>query len=78
MHTMRHAVPDWEFALLLLFVPPVGAIIWKVLAFGWAAAVQGGTLSTETKKRQKFEFWSILIALYIVSLMGLLARLGYI
>ncbi len=45
------------------------------LSRGWARTVQGGVVSDRTKRRQKFEFWSLLIVMYTVTLgMTLYAR----
>ena len=36
------------------------------MARGWAEIVQGGNVSEATQKRQKWEFWLVLIAAYLL------------
>jgi hypothetical protein len=62
-----------DIALLLLF-SPVGACIWWLMSRGWAKAVQGGTVSEKTVKRQRVEFWGLLVAAYIVEAIGALMK----
>jgi len=46
--------------------PPIGAVLWRFKARGWANFVQGGSVSQQTKDRQKREFWFVLGALYLI------------
>ena len=41
-------------------------ILWFLASRGWASAVQGGAVSDKTKRRQKIEFFVVLIAMYAV------------
>lgn len=41
-------------------------ILWWLASRGWATAIQGGTVSDKTKRRQKIEFYIVLIAMYAV------------
>jgi len=45
----------------------MASLIW-LMSRGWAASVQGGGPSEETKRRQKLEFWIVLITMYIIGL----------
>jgi hypothetical protein len=62
------ATPLWEQIAIVLIGPPVMACAWWVLSRGWAKTVQGGMASERTKRRQKVEFWGLLIAMYAVTL----------
>jgi hypothetical protein len=42
------------------------AILFRFMARGWALTVQGGTVSQKTQKRQRIEFWGMLILLYLI------------
>jgi len=61
------ALPLPQLILLDVVSPPVIAGIWWLMSGGWAAGVQGGSTSTETKSRQTLEFWAILILLYVMA-----------
>jgi hypothetical protein len=63
---MQQASPLWVQMLTLIFGPPVMACLVWLLSRGWAMGVQGGRVSEKTKRRQKIEFWSVLIGLYIL------------
>jgi len=64
---IRHvAAPLSEQIFYDLIIPPVGTAIWWLLSRGWAATVQGGSVSETTKRRQKIEFFVILIAAYVL------------
>ena len=63
---MELPLPLWQQLLFLAFGPVILALIMRQLMRGWAHAVQGEELSEETKNRQRFEFWSVLIVLYVV------------
>jgi bacteriorhodopsin len=60
------ALPLTEQVLLDVVAPPVATCLWWLMARGWAASVQGGEVSSTTKKRQKWEFFAILIAGYLL------------
>lgn len=62
------ALPLGQQILFLLFSPPIGALLWLFMARGWARQVQGGTISDQTKQRQKKLFWGFLIFMYIFNL----------
>jgi hypothetical protein len=52
------------------------AALWWIVSRGWATTVQGGVVSERTKRRQKIEFWAVLILMYLVVFgMFLYARL---
>jgi hypothetical protein len=51
--------------LLDLVAPPVLASIWWLFSRGWAAGVQAGQVSDQTKKRQKAGFVVVLVLLYL-------------
>jgi TRAP-type mannitol/chloroaromatic compound transport system permease small subunit len=53
---------------VLIFFPPCGACIWWLLSRGWAKIVQGANISERTVKRQRYEFWILLIAAYALLL----------
>jgi hypothetical protein len=36
------------------------------MARGWAMTVQGETISQKTQKRQRIEFWGMLIMMYLL------------
>jgi hypothetical protein len=42
--------------------------LWWFAARGWALTVQGGTASSKTKRRQKVEFYVVLVVMYVVGL----------
>ncbi len=60
------ALPLTQQILLDLVIPPLGAAAWSLMARGWAAIAQGGAISEQTKRRQKREFWGLLIAAYLL------------
>jgi phosphate/sulfate permease len=41
--------------------------MWWLMSRGFAATVQGGAVSEKTQRRQKIEFWVILIVAYAMS-----------
>jgi hypothetical protein len=64
---IRHtAAPLYQQILYDIFIPPVGAVLWWLMSRGLATTVQGGTVSEETKRRQKFEFVVVLIVTYLI------------
>ena len=60
------SLPLSQFIVLDLVAPPVAAIVWWLMARGWAGVVQGGKASEETRDRQRTEFWAVLIMSFIV------------
>ena len=62
------STPLWEQLVIVILGPPIMACAWRVLSRGWGRAVQGGVISEKTKRRQKIEFWVLLIAMYVMSL----------
>jgi len=42
------------------------AIILRFMMKGWARTVQGATISERTQKRQRIEFWGVMILMYFV------------
>jgi cytochrome b561 len=60
------AYPIDQQLLYDLLFPPIGTCLWWLMARGWARAVQGGKPSETTKKRQKWEFWVVLVCLYLL------------
>jgi hypothetical protein len=66
---MRHqAAPLWQLIMSLIVGPPIMALLWRLLSGGFAAAVQGGTRSETTIRRQRKEFWILLIVLYVTGI----------
>jgi hypothetical protein len=73
---MTAAGPIPEQIAFVLLLPPIVTLIWWTLARGWAYSVQGSDVSERTKKRQKWEFWVMLILIYgIVIVIAILAHL---
>ena len=62
------AAPLGEQVLILVIGPPVMACLVWLLSRGWASTVQGGLPSERTKRRQKVQFWVVLVVLYIMAL----------
>jgi hypothetical protein len=60
------AAPVPEQLAILILVPPIMAALVWIMSRGWAATVQGGVVSERTKRRQKIEFWALLIAMYLI------------
>jgi hypothetical protein len=56
----------YQQVLYDIFLPPIGALLWWLMSRGLATTVQGGTVSKETKRRQKVEFVVVLIATYVI------------
>jgi hypothetical protein len=59
--------PLWEQVAILLIGPPVMACAWWMLSRGMAKTVQAGLVSGKTRRRQEFEFWGLLIIMYVVT-----------
>jgi|HubBroStandDraft_1064217.scaffolds.fasta_scaffold663430_2 hypothetical protein len=62
------AAPLWEQLIILILGPPIMTALWWFAARGWALTVQGGTASSKTKRRQKVEFYVVLVVMYVVGL----------
>jgi len=62
------ASPVAEQIAVLLLGPPIMTLLWLLMSSGWAGLVQGGAVSDRTKKRQKWEFWVLLTAMYALGL----------
>jgi hypothetical protein len=52
--------------LLDLIAPPVLARLWWLGSRGWAASVQAGHVSDQTRNRQKIGFVVVLVGLYLL------------
>lgn len=64
---LRHAAaPLSEQILYDIIIPPVGAAIWWLMSRGWAGTLQGGTVSETTKRRQRIEFFALLVGVYVL------------
>ena len=60
------ALPIGQQFLGILLGPPVLAVLWWLGSRGWAATLQGGSVSDRTKLRQKKEFWILLAVMYLL------------
>lgn len=60
------AAPLGEQLAILILGPPVMAALTWIMSRGWAHAVQGGVVSERTKRRQKAEFWIVLVVMYVL------------
>ena len=67
-----HAAPLWEQTLIFVLGPPIGACLWWIMSRGWASSVQGGNVSEQTKRRQKKEFWVVLLGCYLIATLEIL------
>jgi hypothetical protein len=63
---MTGTSPLWQQALFFALAPPIMALLIRLLSRGWANAIQGGNVSERTRKRQKLEFWGVLIFMYVM------------
>jgi hypothetical protein len=63
---MKSPAPLWEQLTILILGPPIMATLIWVVSRGWAMAVQGGTASDKTKRRQGIEFYVVLTAMYVI------------
>jgi hypothetical protein len=66
MIVQPHGRPLGEQILFLLFVPPIGAVLWWLSSRGLATMIQKGSVSEETKERQKRRFWMLLVGVYVL------------
>ncbi len=55
-----------QAVVVLIVFPPIGACVWWLLSRAWARTVEGGIVSERTVKRQRAEFWVVLVAAYAV------------
>ncbi len=60
------SAPIGEQIAILIVGPPLMASLFWLMSRGWATTVQGGVPSEKTKRRQKVEFWIVLIAMYLI------------
>jgi|HubBroStandDraft_1064217.scaffolds.fasta_scaffold757150_2 hypothetical protein len=63
--------------LLDLVAPLVITVMWWIFSRGWAAGIQGGQISHQTKERQKVEFVVVLVLLY-VGMFGMTIYIHYL
>jgi len=63
-------MPLWQQYLLDLIAPPVGASIWWLFSRGTATAIQGGTVSERTRKRERIGFFVVLVLAYLLMFGG--------
>ena len=61
------ALPLPQLILLDIVAPPIMAALWWLKARGMAGAIQGGTVSKETRRRQKQECLAILCLCYLLA-----------
>jgi hypothetical protein len=54
--------------LLDLIGPPVVTALWWLISRGWATGVQREKVSNRTNTRQKYEFFFVLVLLYLVGI----------
>ena len=62
------AAPLSEQILIVVLGPPIMATLWWLASRGFGRAVQGGTVSEKTKRRQKIEFFVLLVAMYVLGI----------
>jgi hypothetical protein len=60
------SLPTPQLILLDVVVPPIGGLLWRFLAGGWATAVQGDKISEETRRRQWLEFRVLVVMAYVI------------
>jgi hypothetical protein len=60
------AAPLSEQLAILIAGPPIMAGLVHIMSRGWARTVQAGNVSERTRRRQKAEFWAMLIAMYLI------------
>lgn len=58
--------PVWIQLFFITVAPPIMAVLIHFLSRGWAMTVQGGKISERTRKRQRLEFWGVLIFMYLM------------
>jgi hypothetical protein len=56
----------WEQLLFVLVLSPILSLLCRLLARGWATAVQEGKASEKTIARQRTEFLAMLISIWAV------------
>jgi uncharacterized membrane protein len=62
---MTNGLPLWQQILYSVVAPLIGAVIFRFMARAWAKLLQGEAISEQTRRRQKFEFWMILVFMYV-------------
>ena len=60
------AAPLGEQIAILILGPPIMATLIWFMSRGWVTSIQGGVASDKTKRRQKVEFWVVLVAMYFL------------
>jgi hypothetical protein len=63
-----NAAPLSEQIVIILFGPPIMAVLWWVASRNLARILQGGSVSEKTEGRLRKQFWVYLVALYILGL----------
>ena len=63
---MAGASPLWAQVLFFALAPLIMASLIWALSRGWANVVQAGKVSQTTRKRQRFEFWGVLVFMYVM------------
>jgi hypothetical protein len=58
-----NAAPLSEQIVIVLFAPPIMAVLWWAASRNLARILQGGSVSEKTKGRQRKEFWALLVAM---------------
>lgn len=59
--------PLWFQLAWVIVAPPIGVCLWWLMSRGWATMVQTGAVSERTKRRQRIEFWALLIGTYVLA-----------
>jgi uncharacterized membrane protein HdeD (DUF308 family) len=62
------AAPLGEQLAILILGPPIMASLFWIMSRGWAHTVQGEVVSDRTKRRQKMEFWILMVVMYILDI----------
>jgi hypothetical protein len=60
------ALPLGEQLIIFLIGPPVMAVLWWLASRGFGTVAQGGEVSDRTKRRQRVEFWLLLLLMYLL------------
>jgi len=59
--------PTWQILLVDLLFPPALALAWRIMAAGWAGAMQGGSVSERSKQLLGQGFWALLLFFYLMT-----------
>jgi hypothetical protein len=62
---MENGRPLWQLVTFFVLVPPIMAFLVRLMSHGWANIVQSGNISEATRRRQRVEFWGLLVLLYL-------------